>query len=269
MSSSSPPSERRLLGTDLTVVYLSFLVVEALWLVPTYFALRPAAGSIVNVVVGSVGLFCMIAMHVYSIARRNRRLRQVMRLSWWLHLHIFLGLQGILLSYLHCLPLLWRHGPPILVNPGMLNLYAITVVFASGVFGRYLFAQVPKTLGGQHLTAKALDEEIAALPQEMPPEVQALWAAGPRRKGFSGLVAEGFARRRALRELKQMPLEPDMKKLAARRVVLERQRAMYTTARRIFATWIVLHRPVAVAMYLITAVHVALGLLYTPTMELL
>lgn len=236
-------------------------------LVPTYLVVRPAAGSIVNGIVGTVGLLCMIAMHVYSVARRHAALRRVMRLSWWLHLHIFLGLQGILLSYVHCLPLFWRHGPPILVNPGMLNLYALTIVFASGVFGRYLFAQVPKTLAGQHMSARELDTAITALPDDLPDEVVALWHDAPQRGGFGGIVAAARARQQALRTLGTFDLAPELEALAARRITLERQRAVLTSARRFFATWIVVHRPLAVAMYLITAVHVLLGLLFTPWSE--
>ena len=193
----------------------------------------------------------------------------MMRLSLWLHLHIFLGLQGILLSYLHCLPLFWRHGPPILLNPGMLNLYALTVVFLSGLFGRYLYAQVPKTLGGQHLSARELDAELAALPQALPAEVIALWKDAPSAPGFLGMITAARSRRRALRTLRRMKLEPDVQELAARRIVLEHQKAVVTSARRIFSAWIILHRPVAAAMYLITAVHVVLGILFTPSLELL
>ena len=132
----------------MAAAYLTFLVLQGAALVPAYLALRPSAGSILNGIVGALGLVCMIAMHVYSIARRSSALRRRMRLSWWLHLHIYLGLQGILLTYVHCLPLLWRHGPPMLLNPGMLDLYALTIVFASGVFGRYLYAWMPKTASG-------------------------------------------------------------------------------------------------------------------------
>ncbi|MEO0600061.1 MAG: hypothetical protein AAF211_01420 [Myxococcota bacterium] len=181
----------------MAAAYLGFLVLQAAVLVPTYLVVRPAAGSIVNGLVATIGLLCMIAMHVYSIARRNARLRRWMRLSWWLHLHIYLGLQGILLTYLHAMPLFWRHGPPILVNPAMLNLYALTVVFASGLFGRYLYARIPKT--------------VAGLP----------WTQGAKR----------------------------------------------TTSQRLFGTWIHVHRPIAAAMYLVTAVHVLLGVLFNSWSE--
>lgn len=174
---------------------LSVLMVEGVTLFAVYLALQPESGSWLNVVVGTVGLLSMIAMLVYSVARRSKALRDVMRLSYWLQLHIFLGLQGVLLAFLHCLPLLWREGWPILLNPGMLNLYAVAVVFASGLFGRYLYALVPKAAGGQ--------------------------------------VLEG-GRGEAL-----------------------------LLAQRVFRYWIVLHRPIALGMYLLSAVHVLVALVYS------
>lgn len=252
----------------LPAIYLSLLFVEALVLVPAYLVLQPASGSLTNAIVGTVGVLCMIAMLVYSVARRSRTLRSMMRLSLWLHLHIFLGLQGILLVYLHCLPLLWRHGPPMLLNPGMLNLYALTVVFASGLFGRYLYAQVPKTLGGQHLAAKDLDAELETLREPVPEEVRALWQGAPSGRGFLSVIAAGRARRRALKALRRMVLDPQLAALAERRITLERQKAVLGSAQGVFWLWIVLHRPVALAMYLITFVHVVLGILYTPSLQI-
>jgi hypothetical protein len=246
------------------IALLGFFVlfVEGVSLLVLYLVLRPESASWLNVTIGTLGLLSMIAMLIYSVARRSKALRDVMRLSYWLQLHIFLGLQGILLSVVHCLPILWRHGWPILVNPGMLNLYAVMTVFASGLFGRYLYAQVPKTVGGQHLEAKGLEAELAAL-GPVPPELAALWVGAPGAGSFFGVIRAGFARMRALFRLRQMKLEPKVRALARRRVLLEHQKAAMLAAQRVFRYWIVLHRPIAVGMYFLTAVHVLVALVFT------
>lgn len=246
----------------LPLIYVSALALEAAVLVPAYVLTRPTSGSLVNLVVGAVGLACMIGMLVYSIARRSRMLREWMRLSTWLHLHIFLGLQGILLAYVHCLPLLWRHGWPILVNPGMLNLYAVTVVFLSGLFGRYLYAQVPKTLGGQHLQVREVDAELASLTAGLPGDIRKLWEGAPVPTGFLGVISAGSVRQARLRDLRKLPLEPKVRELAARKITLEHQKAAMGAAQRVFSWWILLHRPIAAAMYLLSFVHAAIGLLF-------
>ena len=246
----------------LTASYLLVLLLEAAVLVPAYVVLRPESGSGLNLVVGTIALASMIAMLVYSLARRLKFLRDWMRLSYWLHLHIFLGLQGILLAFVHCLPLLWRHGWPILVNPGMLNLYAVTVVFLSGLFGRYLYAQVPKTIGGQHLAAKEVDEELKALGDRVPKEVERLWAAAPGAPSVLGIVGAGRAPSAAIRELGRIPLAPEVRALAERRVTLEHQKRAMASAHRVFSWWILAHRPIALVMYLLSFVHAALSLLF-------
>ena len=208
----------------------------------------------------------MKAIKVYSIARRSRLLRSWARLSTWLHLHIFLGLQGILLVFFHCAPMLYREGHAAVLNPGILNLLAVIVVFFSGVFGRYLYAQVPKTLGGQHLAIAALEEELAAL-SDVPKEVHALWAAAPAHGGVFAIVGSDLQRRSALRRLGAMALEPEVHALAARRVTLEWQKAVLGGAQGIFRLWILLHRPLAIAMYFLSAVHMALAFMFTPSLR--
>jgi hypothetical protein len=239
------------------------LVIEAVALLALYLTVQPASGSWLNVAVGSIALASMVGMLVYSLARRIAALRNLMRLSGWLQLHIFLGLQGVLFAFVHCLPLLWRHGWPILFNPGMLNLYAVTTVFLSGLFGRYLYAQVPKTLGGRHMALKAVDEELAQDAAAIPEPVRQLWDHTPGAGSIFGIVPAGLRRRRALRRLARMRLDPDVRRLAARRLILEHQRASVRVTQRLFRLWIVLHRPVAAGMYLLSAVHVLVSVLFS------
>lgn len=180
----------------LPVVYFLMLLVEALLLAVVYAVVQPASGSLLNVGVGTLGLGSMILMLGYSVARRSAFLRDVARLSTWLHLHIFLGLQGVLLALFHCVPLVYREGWPIVVNPGMLNLYAVLIVFGSGLFGRYLYARLPAALQGTPIVGKQLADN------------------------------------------------------------------------RVFRLWIVLHRPIAAAMFLLSFVHVALALMFSPSLRL-
>lgn len=251
----------------LPFVYFALLAAEAIGLTAVYAVLRPESSSLLNVALGSIGLASMVVMLVYSIARRSKLLRGWARLSTWLHLHIFLGLQGVLLVFFHCVPMLYREGHAALLNPGILNLIAVSVVFFSGLFGRYLYAQVPKTLGGQHLAIRELEEELKQLDSQVPREVHALWASAPQRGGVFAIVGSDMQRRGALRKLNSMGLEPEVRALAARRVTLEWQKAVLGGAQGIFRLWILLHRPLAIAMYFLSFVHIALALMFTPSLR--
>ncbi len=250
----------------LPAVYFAILTGEAAVLGLVYAWFQPGSSSLFNVAVGTIGLASMVIMLVYSIARRSKLLRSWARLSTWLHLHIFLGLQGILLVFFHCTPMLYREGHAALLNPGVLNLLAVAVVFFSGLFGRYLYAQVPKTLGGQHLAISALEEELAAV-ADVPKEVHALWAHAPSHGGVFAIVGSDLQRRSALRRLRAMSLPPDVHALAARRVTLEWQKSVLGGAQGIFRLWILLHRPLAIAMYFLSAVHMALAFMFTPSLR--
>lgn len=256
-----PPSVARILP----FLYFALLASEAVGLLAVYATVQPASSSPLNVAVGSLGLASMVVMLVYSIARRSKALRAVARLSTWLHLHIFLGLQGILLVFVHSMPMLWREGHAALLNPGVLNLIAVGIVFASGLFGRYLYAQVPKTLGGQHLAIRDLDDELKQL--EVPAGVAALWADAPSHGGVFAIAGSDLKRRAALRKLHAMHLAPELHDLAARRVTLEWQKAVLGGAQGVFRLWILLHRPLALAMYFLSAVHIALALMFTPSLR--
>jgi hypothetical protein len=172
----------------LPYAYAGLWVAELIALVVIYVRWHPAASSTFGTALGWAGLVSMIVMLVYSIARRSRSMRQWARLSHWLHFHIFLGFQGVLFVAFHSSSL-WSKGFLNPLNPGFLSFVGATIVFCSGLFGRFLFGRLPRGPDGE-----------------------------PNR------------------------------------------------SQRVFGLWIVLHRPLAAAMYLVTFVHVALSYMFTPSL---
>ena len=252
------------MGRWLPALYGLVLLGETAALSVVYAVFRPSAADPISVWLGTLGLASMVIMLVYSVARRSRALRQLARLSYWLHLHIFLGLQGVLFVAFHSLPMLYRFPAINILNPGFLNGASVTVVFLSGLFGRYLYAQVPKTIGGQHMAAREVEAELKKSHVQLPPEVVALWKQAPTPGSILGVIRADFARRAAGGKLRRMQLPDDVRSLGLRRLQLQRQRAALHVAQRWFRVWIFLHRPVALAMYSLTFVHIALALMFSP-----
>jgi len=250
------------MGSALRYIYGLILTVEAVVLTVVYALWMPGASTPIGLWLGTLGLLSMILMLVYSIARRSRALRRMARLSYWLHFHIFLGLQGALFVFFHCLPLLARAQLQLL-NPGLLNAAAVSIVVGSGLFGRYLYAQMPKTLGGQHLERKELDAALAER-IEVPDEIRKLWTDLPDNIGLFGLFGADRERRRAMGVVRKAGLPADTRDKALRRLQLERQSAVLKTAQRAFHSWIFLHRPLAAAMYLLSVVHILMALMFAP-----
>ncbi|MDP1825904.1 MAG: hypothetical protein Q8L48_21755 [Archangium sp.] len=221
----------------------------------------PSPTSAFSVNLGWVGLGSMVVMLVYSIARRSRALREMARLSAWLHFHIFLGVQGMVCVVFHSLHVFTRGYGVNLLNPAVLNFAAVAVVFFSGIFGRYLYSFIPHTLGGEQMAASEVEDELAkmgAVPSELEPLVKLSVAP----QSFGGLISADLATRRALRSLPSMNLKPEAHELLERRLKLQRRLHALTAAERVFQRWIVLHRPLATIMYVLSVVHVVLSYMY-------
>ena len=260
------PMHSRPVLARLPYVYATLLVVETLWLTWRYATDMPGPVDPLSIWLGWGGLISMIVMLVYSIARRSKTLRQWARLSYWLHFHIFLGCQGMLWVTFHSAQFLTGESGRSWLNPGVLNFFAVATVFASGLFGRYLYAQLPRAVGGEQMAMREVDAELAKLTQPISSDVAALWKDVPKGVGFLALVRASGATGRALRSLKKMDIPADQRDLAKRRILLERRKAALVYTQRVFWWWIVLHRPIAIAMYVLSAVHVLLAYMFTPAL---
>src|SRR5262245_43480207 len=89
----------------LPAVYYVILVGEWLALAALYGRRDFSAHDPVGYAIGWAGTLSMCAMHVYSVRKRVRAFAHWGRLRTWLHVHIFLGLQGALLVTFHSIHL--------------------------------------------------------------------------------------------------------------------------------------------------------------------
>ena len=249
----------------LPAIYAVIVTVEIAALAWRFSTNPPAPTSSFSINLGWVGLGSMVVMLIYSVARRSRALRNVARLSAWLHFHIFLGVQGMVCVVFHSLHLFTRSFGVNLGNPAVLNFIAVCVVFFSGLFGRYLYSFLPRTLGGEQMAARDVEAELAKL-GELPPEARALLPTGPAPRGFGALVSADRQTRAAISKLPSLKLPPQTHELIERRLRLQLRLHMLSGAERIFQRWIVLHRPLATVMYVLSVVHVVLSYMYAMSM---
>ena len=181
----------------LPVVYALIIVAQTIALSWRWLTDPPAPTSAFSVNLGWVGLGSMVVMLIYSVARRSRALRELARLSAWLHFHIFLGVEGMVCVFFHSLHMFTRGYAVNLLNPAVLNFIAVSIVFFSGLFGRYLYSLIPHTLGGEQMAAGEVAAELGKL-GPMPPEVEPLLKLKPAPKTFGGLISADLATRKAL-----------------------------------------------------------------------
>jgi len=227
---------------------------------------------------GWAGTASMLLMHVYSLRKRIRAMFGWGRLSTWLHVHIFLGLQGAMWVCFHSAHL------QTLENISGMTIIAVLVVVASGMMGRYLFSLLPKGLSGERLTARQIEQEIAELEPRFKasaqPAIEAAIAEYSAKRaitgklGFFDLIREDFRSRRALRHLlaatKQVvrsqkhgttELE-DFAALVKRRADLARRLAFLQGAEQTFRRWHLFHKPLTFILLGAVVLHVVAHYIY-------
>lgn len=224
-------------------------------------------------IIGSVMM--LVGVVIYSLRKRVGVLAKLGRLRYWLELHIFLCTLGPFLVLLHTS---FKFG-------GIVSIafWSMAVVVGSGLFGRYVYARIPKTINGQFLTLQAVEREKGRLLEAIQQraglsenEVAEILAGPPRRepRGFLHALVmaiqfdwAGRSQRRKMRRLftaKHLPqaVRDPVVALARNRVQLDQQIVLLRPFQKLFGLWHMLHLPLAIVMLLIVIVHIAVAALF-------
>jgi hypothetical protein len=231
---------------------------------------------------GSVGLgygfvgtaMMLVGVAGYSLRRRARFLQRLGRLKLWLSVHIFLCTMGPFLILLHTS---FRFG-------GIVSIafWSMSAVVASGVFGRYVYVRIPKSLSGQFLSLKAIEEQRTRMLQVIaersglsPADVDRIHQAAkrPAPRGFANALVrslwfdltESRHARQIQRLLAGKGVPPQARATAARLFIeesaLEQQMALLTPFQRLFRYWHLFHMPLAIVMLVVVLLHVTVAIL--------
>ena len=212
---------------------------------------------------------------LYSTRKRMARLEKVGQLKHWLQVHIFFCTLGPFLILLHSA---FRVGGLVAIA-----FWSMALVVASGVFGRYLYVRIPKTLHGTFLTLEELEERresifsslearaagdgslLARFSNRIDPEE-------PRSLRHALLLGIRWElnKRRREKEIRTLlrgtgapsDLQTEMEALALEEARLGSQVALLQPFQRLFRYWHVFHLPLAIVMFLILGVHVTVAVLF-------
>jgi len=126
-------------------------------------ALWSARGSIGHTL-GVIGTFMMLSIYIYVARKRLKFMRNWGSIRVWLQLHIFMGLCGPMFVLYHSTFKLDQQVPT-------LSFWAMWGVVVSGIVGRWLYSQIPKTMAGTELSMQDLEAEdrrlVGALRKEL------------------------------------------------------------------------------------------------------
>jgi hypothetical protein len=224
---------------------------------------------------GIIGSGMMIFMLLYSLRKRTRFFGSLGQLRHWLNVHIYFGLTGPILVILHT-----SFKVQGLVK---VSFWSMVAVALSGVFGRYLYLQIPRDVQGESLSLQDLQSLSGKLSKQMHDDIKLSEKemAGIEKGLSSGIKEAGgiisslwailvddlrrpFRIRRARKKyLSRLNLPREVQDgiidLVLRKALLERRILFLNRIQQMFHYWHVFHKPFAIIMYIIMIVHVAVA----------
>ncbi len=220
-------------------------------------------------------LMMIVGVSSYSLRKRWTWLHRFGKLRTWLTFHIFLCTLGPYFILLHTT---FKVG-----NIVAIAFWSMTIVVVSGVFGRYVYVHIPKTLNGVFYSLNELRKQQAALAAQISAALE--WKGGdvegllremqmPAVSGFGAALFRALrfdmGRRNLGRRLEARLYEQDVTPdtvsevipLFLKSLTLTQQQQVMQPFQRLFGYWHVLHLPLALILLVVLLVHVGVAIAF-------
>jgi hypothetical protein len=237
---------------------------------PSYNSLKPS--GTVGHGLGIIGsLFIVTGVFAYMARKRIKKFSRVGLLSNWLVFHIFLCTLGPVLILFHTS---FKFDGIIAIG-----FWCMLAVMISGVVGRFIYQQIPRTIEGRTLSLKELEkmahetkENLQNAYQLKPSFLQLIeqqssveykegiryWPANRQKER---LFYKQLCTEISLQNIKKDESKK-IKQLVKSNIILCRRIRRLETMHRHFRNWHVIHLPFALVMLVIMIIHVAVALYF-------
>ncbi len=243
---------------------------------PNYDLLKPS--GILGHGFGIIGSLMMIfGVAIYMIRKRVRRFFNLGFLKHWLEFHIFLCTVGPILVLYHTA---FKFGGIVAVS-----FWSMVAVVASGVVGRFIYVQIPRTIQGKELSVSELNEINEDLTHRLKTEYSIngniiskfskhSHTDKYKQVGFGTsfvmMIEDYFGTRSVLnqikRELRNLNLKSEREKeilrISKSKLTLSRKIGMLRTTQKLFRYWHIVHLPFAITMFVIMFIHIAVTIIF-------
>jgi hypothetical protein len=220
---------------------------------------------------GIVGtLLILIGVFGYIAKKKYKVLHRFGRLKYWLEFHIFLCSLGPVMILFHTA---FKFGGIVSIS-----FWSMVAVVASGVIGRFIYIQIPRTIEGRELSlyeVKAmkgnLDEVLKNAYQLDAEHQQSILAAATLQTRVSGggffnrIIDKYFDDKKTIQRVKAVLRQnrfsgQDIKyivQLVHNEISLNNRIERLQVMQKLFRYWHIIHLPFALIMLIIMIIHVA------------
>ena len=218
-------------------------------------------------IIGS--LFMFIGVSSYMLRKRARAFARLGLLKHWLEFHIFLCTLGPILLLFHTA---FKFGGLVSIS-----FWSMVAVFASGVIGRFIYIQIPRTIEGRELSLNEVREmksDIGGILQNdynLNDESYNIIVESTKKRVdvfhkniFIRYTKRYLEDKRNLRKIRSVLKQNKLSRTESRKIVklvknevsLNRRIDRLTTMQNLFKYWHVAHLPFAIIMLIIMIIHV-------------
>jgi hypothetical protein len=228
-----------------TLIYLSYfgysfynLPIEERFYHPDYELLKPS--GILGHGLGVIGtLLILFGVSIYWVRKRFRMFEHLGFLKDWLEFHIFLCTLGTIMILFHTS---FKFGGIVSIG-----FWSLVVVFFSGIIGRYIYLQIPKTIEGEEMNIQEIENMKLFLEKEITAECGVEYFPEMTKKELNHALKGKKIHWRKLRRINL---------LFRRQMILKRKIKDLDKMKKIFRYWHVIHLPFALIMLIIMLIHV-------------
>jgi hypothetical protein len=220
-------------------------------------------------------LFMLVGVLTYMLRKRLRSLTRLGLLKHWLEFHIFLCTLGPILVLYHTS---FKFGGLVAVS-----FWSMVAVFASGVIGRFIYIQIPRSIEGRELSLNEvrelksdlgtllcesyhLDEESYHLIVDSTQKHPEVYQSNMFLRFFKNRAAD----RKTVNQVRKVLRKNNLYRKDSRKVIrlvkndikLNRRIERLTVMQNLFRYWHVAHLPFAFVMLIIMIIHVGVTLTF-------
>ncbi len=222
---------------------------------------------------GIIGtLMILFGVVLYIARKRYNFMAKQLRLKYLLEFHIFLCTLGPVLVLFHTA---FKFGGVVSVA-----FWSMVAVVASGVIGRFIFIQIPRTIEGRELSlneVKGMKTDLSktlrasvTMDDEMSRLINGFGSGEQQSDSGNSFLSKFFKDRKTIRtinnRLKQQNIDRKERmsliKIVKEEISLSNKIGRLQTMQKLFKYWHVAHLPFALIMLIVLVIHVGVTLAF-------